>query len=150
MSPMGQDPEHGEGVGDLHCIDATKTGDVTQDGSNLGLQGYRPLDLHGLHPRRPALRCRIRGQVHCLDAETGKVYWVHDMKAHIWGSTLVADGKVYVGEEDGSFVVLSAGKGKEAHQQDRFRRAGLRVTGRGQRGVYVNTHTHLYAIAKDK
>ena len=26
----GQDPEHGEGVGILTCIDATKTGDVTK------------------------------------------------------------------------------------------------------------------------
>jgi outer membrane protein assembly factor BamB len=47
------------------------------------------------------------GFVHCLDAETGKLYWTHDMKAHMWGSTLVADGKVYVGDEDGDLVVFS-------------------------------------------
>ena len=29
---VGQDPEHGEGVGLLHCIDATKTGDITATG----------------------------------------------------------------------------------------------------------------------
>src|SRR4029077_13819819 len=28
----GQDPEHGEGVGHLYCIDATKRGDITQTG----------------------------------------------------------------------------------------------------------------------
>src|SRR5205814_4882640 len=28
----GQDPEHGEGVGILTCIDATKTGDITKTG----------------------------------------------------------------------------------------------------------------------
>ena len=50
------------------------------------------------------------GFVHCLDAETGKVYWTYDMKAHMWGSTLVADGRVYVGDEDGDFVVLAAAK----------------------------------------
>jgi len=27
---VGQDPEHGEGVGNLTCMDATKTGDVTK------------------------------------------------------------------------------------------------------------------------
>jgi outer membrane protein assembly factor BamB len=26
--------------------------------------------------------------VHCLDSETGKLHWVYDMKAHMWGSTL--------------------------------------------------------------
>ena len=35
------------------------------------------------------------------------------MKAHMWGSTLVADGKVYVGDEDGDFVVLAASKEKK-------------------------------------
>ena len=34
------------------------------------------------------------------------------MKAHMWGSTLVADGKVYVGDEDGDLVVFAATKGK--------------------------------------
>src|SRR5262245_28148156 len=29
---VGQDPEHGEGPGHLYCIDATKTGDVTETG----------------------------------------------------------------------------------------------------------------------
>ena len=35
------------------------------------------------------------------------------MKAHIWGSTLVADGKLYAGDEDGDFVVMAATKGKK-------------------------------------
>jgi len=35
------------------------------------------------------------------------------MKAHMWGSTLVADGKVYAGDEDGDFVVLAAAKEKK-------------------------------------
>ena len=50
------------------------------------------------------------GFLYCFDADTGKLYWTHDMKAHMWGSTLVADGKLYVGDEDGDFVVLAATK----------------------------------------
>jgi outer membrane protein assembly factor BamB len=53
------------------------------------------------------------GVLHCLDAFTGKVHWVHDLKAHVWGSTLVADGKVYIGDEDGDFLVLAANKEKK-------------------------------------
>ena len=30
---IGQDPEHGEGVGNLICIDASKKGDITKDGA---------------------------------------------------------------------------------------------------------------------
>ena len=32
------------------------------------------------------------------------------MLAAVWGSPLVADGKVYLGDEDGDVVVLQAGK----------------------------------------
>jgi outer membrane protein assembly factor BamB len=51
--------------------------------------------------------------LHCLDAKTGKPYWVHDMLAAVWGSPLVVDGKVYLGDEDGDVVVLQAGKEKK-------------------------------------
>src|ERR1051325_11125215 len=30
--PIGQDPEHGEGIGNLVCIDASKRGDITKSG----------------------------------------------------------------------------------------------------------------------
>ena len=35
------------------------------------------------------------------------------MLAAVWGSTLVADGKVYLGDEDGDVVVLQEGKQKK-------------------------------------
>ena len=73
------------------------------------------------------------GFLHCLDAETGKLYWTHDMKAHIWGSTLVADGKVYVGDEDGDFVVLAATKEKKIISTTNLGAADLFHAHRGQR-----------------
>ena len=53
------------------------------------------------------------GFLHCLDAKTGKPYWVHDMLAAIWGSPIVIDGKVYLGDEDGDVVVMEASKEKK-------------------------------------
>ena len=35
------------------------------------------------------------------------------MLAAVWGSPLVVDGKVYLGDEDGDVVVLQAGKEKK-------------------------------------
>jgi outer membrane protein assembly factor BamB len=53
------------------------------------------------------------GFLHCLDAKTGQELWQHDMFAAIWGSPLVADGKVYLGDEDGDVVILQAGREKK-------------------------------------
>jgi outer membrane protein assembly factor BamB len=109
----GQDPEHQEGIGHLTCIDATKTGDVTKTGMVWDYKGvYRTLSTVSIDPVAGLLFLSdFSGFVHCLDAETGKLYWKHDMKAHMWGSTLVADGKVFIGDEDGDFAVIAVNKG---------------------------------------
>jgi hypothetical protein len=111
---VGQDPEHGEGVGNLTCIDATKTGDVTKTAKLWSYDKiHRSIATVSIDPATGLLFVAdFSGYVHCLDAETGKAYWTYDMKAHMWGSTLVADGKVYLGDEDGDFVVFAATKGK--------------------------------------
>jgi outer membrane protein assembly factor BamB len=53
----------------------------------------------------------IAGLVHCIDAKKsvdGKpvVYWTHDMFAAAWGSVLIVDKKVYVGDEDGDISIF--------------------------------------------
>jgi outer membrane protein assembly factor BamB len=53
------------------------------------------------------------GFLHCLDVNTGKPYWTYDMLAAVWGSPMVVNGKVYLGDEDGDVVVLEAAKEKK-------------------------------------
>ena len=86
------------------------------------------------------------GFVHCLDAETGKLYWEHDMKSHMWGSTLVADGKVYCGDEDGDLVVFAASKEKKILSKINLG-APVYSTPVVANGVlYVHSNTHLFAF----
>ncbi len=147
----GQDPEHGEGVGRLACIDATGSGDVTASGTVWSYQGIqRSLSTVSIDPATGLLFVAdFSGFVHCLDAETGAVRWQHDMKAHVWGSTLVADGKVYVGDEDGDFAVLDA-KGEKGMRSETNLGAPIYSTPIAANGVlYVSTQSHLYAIAAE-
>ena len=88
------------------------------------------------------------GFVHCLDAETGQPYWTLDTKAHIWGSTMVADGKVYVGTEDGDFYVLAAGKEQKVISKIDMRSPVYSTPVAANGTLFVATPTHLYAIAK--
>jgi outer membrane protein assembly factor BamB len=46
------------------------------------------------------------GVVHCLDAKTGARHWSFDMLAAAWGSPLIVDGKVYIGDEDGDVSIF--------------------------------------------
>ena len=144
----GQDPEHGEGVGILTCIDATRTGDVTATAKIWEYRGiHRSISTVSLDPETGLIFVGdFSGFVHCLDAETGKVQWTHDMKAHMWGSTFVADGKVYVGDEDGDFVVLAATKEKRIISETNLGAAvyGTPVVANGT--VYLQSNTHLFAF----
>lgn len=60
----------------------------------------------------------MSGLVHCVDAkktdENGrpKVYWTHDMFDASWGSVLIVEDKVYVGDEAGDVHVFELSKEK--------------------------------------
>jgi outer membrane protein assembly factor BamB len=145
---VGQDPEHGEGIGHLVCIDATKSGDVTKTATVWEYRGiHRSISTVSIDPGTGLLFVGdFSGFVHCLDAETGKLYWTHDMKAHMWGSTLVADGKVYCGDEDGDFTVFAAGKEKKVLSETNLG-APVYATPVVANGViYVQSNAHLYAF----
>ncbi len=147
---VGQDPEHGEGVGIITCIDATKTGDITQTGKIWSYDKiHRSLSTVSITPEGLLFVADFSGYLHCFDAETGKLYWTHDLKAHIWGSTLVADGKVYIGDEDGDLEVFEASKEKKLLSVTNLG-APVYSTPVAANGVlYVSSNTHLFAFASE-
>jgi outer membrane protein assembly factor BamB len=106
---LGRDPEHGRGRGALHCVDATGTGDITKSGRVWLYQGLdRTLSTASVADGLAYLS-DVAGRLHCLDAETGKCYWIHETQSQTWGSTLVADGRVYMPTSKYLWV-LKAGK----------------------------------------
>ncbi|MEX2186865.1 MAG: PQQ-binding-like beta-propeller repeat protein [Pirellulales bacterium] len=170
---VGEDPEHGDGVGHLWCIDPTKRGDVSPDlaftrdelskpaserkpllverlddsrrmqtideskgevavanPNSAAVWHYASYDVNGdgeiddyqetMHRSLSTVTIKddilytadFSGIFHCVDAKTGKVYWTHDMLGACWGSPLVADGKVFIGDEDGDVYVFAHGKEK--------------------------------------
>jgi outer membrane protein assembly factor BamB len=147
---VGQDPEHGEGVGILTCIDATKTGDITKTGKIWSYDKiHRSLSTASITPEGLLFIADFSGYLHCFDAETGKLYWTHDLKAHIWGSTLVADGKVYLGDEDGDLMVFEASKEKKLLSTTNLGAPvySTPVTANGV--LYISSNTHLFAFSPE-
>jgi outer membrane protein assembly factor BamB len=106
----GQDPEHGEGVGHLYAIDPTKRGDITETGRLWHYDKIRRSISTASVYNGILFYSDFSGFLHALDIKTGKPFWTHDMFAAIWGSPMVIDGKVYLGDEDGDVTVLNADK----------------------------------------
>ncbi|HEV3076622.1 MAG TPA: PQQ-binding-like beta-propeller repeat protein, partial [Thermoanaerobaculia bacterium] len=98
---VGEDPEHGEGIGHLWALRPKGEGDLT--GKALvwhcgGEDFHRSLSTVAVKDGL-LFTADFSGYVYCLDAATGKPYWVYNSYGAIWGSPLVADGKVYIGNE---------------------------------------------------
>jgi outer membrane protein assembly factor BamB len=106
----GQDPEHGEGVGHAYAIDATKRGDITTSGAIWHYDKIRRSISTAAIKDGLIYFADFSGFLHCLDLKTGQPYWTHDMFAAIWGSPMIIDDKIYLGDEDGDVTVLQHGK----------------------------------------
>jgi len=89
------------------------------------------------------------GLVHCLDAKTGRAYWTCDLQSAIWGSPLLADGKIYLGDEDGDVVVFAFGKKLAVLAKNNVGGPVHSTPVAAGRTLYVSTATHLFAIGVD-
>jgi outer membrane protein assembly factor BamB len=144
---VGQDPEHGQGIGHLWCINPTKRGDVSPElavdgnGKPIPHKRIQAVDseagekaipnpnsaaiwhyskwgedfLQEMHRTMGTVAIKddilyiadFTGLFHCLNAKTGKSYWTYDMFAAAWGTPLIVDGKVYIGDEDGDVAIFT-------------------------------------------
>ena len=198
---VGEDPEHGEGVGHLWCIDPTKRGDVSSElafkvedldkpnpqpiphkrnqavdetkgevarpnPNSAAVWHYTTHDADGdgeigfeetMHRTcgTPAIQdgllfiADFSGLFHCLDAKTGKPHWTYDMLAASWGSPLIVEGKVYIGDEDGDVAIFNVTKDK--HEPIAEINMGNSVYSTpivASNVLYIANKTHLFAIAE--
>lgn len=143
----GQDPEHGEGVGHLYCIDATKRGDLTQAGRVWHFDKIRRSISTGALHNGQLYYSDFSGFLHCLDAKTGKELWQHDMFAAIWGSPVVIDGKVYLGDEDGDVVVLEAGPEKKLIAEMNMGSSVYATPVPANGAIFLMNRNQLFALA---
>lgn len=142
---VGQDPEHGMGVGQLSCVDpAEATGNATptvkwratidRSLSTVAIAG-------GL-----LFAADFSGFVYCFDPETGKLHWKHDTESNIWGSPLAVDGKVFIGNESGNLFVFKASQEMKLLATIELGAAIYSTPVVAGGVLYLATQTHLYAV----
>jgi outer membrane protein assembly factor BamB len=146
----GQDPEHGEGVGHLYSIDATKRGDITESGRLWHYDKIRRSISTGAVYNGLLFYSDFSGFLHCLDENTGKPYWTHDLLSAVWGSPMVIDGKVYLGDEDGDVVVLEAAKEKKLIASMNMGSSVYATVVPANGTLFVMNRNELWALAETK
>ena len=130
----------------LKCVDATKTGDITTSGLIFSY------DLSSHCCSTPAIYQGMvfvpdcGGLIHCLDAETGRVHWIHQTDGDMWSSPLAADGKMYIGTRRRDFWILAAQPQKKVIRSLKLD-SPLSATTVAANGIlYVTTMRKLYAV----
>ncbi len=94
------------------------------------------------------------GLVHCLNAkptEDGKptVYFTYDMFAQSWGSPLITDGRVFIGDEDGDVAIFEFGsENKEPLEEINMGTSVYSTPVAANGSIYISTKDKLFSIGK--
>lgn len=199
---VGQDPEHGEGIGHLWCLNpAGAEGDVSptlvidKNGNPVPQRRLQAIDLSAGEKELPNPKSIVvwnfkefdrdgdgeidhheqmhraigtttikddliyigdfSGLMFCIDAKKADenlhptIYWYHDMLSPSWGSPLVVDGKVYLGDEDGDLAIFEHGKEKkkinEIYMEDSIKSTPIIANN----VLYIMTLQKIFAISAD-
>lgn len=88
------------------------------------------------------------GIFHCLDAKTGKAHWNYDMFAASWGSPLIADGKVYIGDEDGDVAVFEHAVKMNKIKENSCGNSVYTTPVAANNKLYLSNKSLLFAVGK--
>ena len=90
------------------------------------------------------------GLFHCLDAKTGKVHWTYDMLAAAWGSPLIVDNHVYIGDEDGEVCIFElTAEPQEPIAEINMGNSVYSTPIVANNVLYIANKTHLFAIQNE-
>jgi outer membrane protein assembly factor BamB len=93
-----------------------------------------------------------RGVVHCLDVKTGQiVYGPQRLKSGSYSaSPVLADGRIYITNEDGLTSVFTAGPTFQMVAENTIDEYTLSSVAVSNGQIFLRTDKHLYAIGKKK
>jgi outer membrane protein assembly factor BamB len=132
----------------MYCIDGTKRGDITKTGMVWHYDKIRRSISTTAIKDGIVYQADFSGFLHALDAKTGAVYWKHDLFAAIWGSPMLIDGKIYLGDEDGDVVILQEGKTLKVLGEINMGSSVYSTPVPANGVLYISNRNELYALAE--
>ena len=86
------------------------------------------------------------GLLHCLDAQTGKAHWTHDLFAPCWATPLILGDRVYVTDEDGDVAIFALSDQFELIEEINVESAIYSTPTAANGSLYISTRNRLIAI----
>jgi outer membrane protein assembly factor BamB len=86
------------------------------------------------------------GVASCLDAQTGAVHWQQRLGGSYSASPLLADSRIYFQSEEGTAVVVQAGKQFRLLAKNALDEHTLATPAAAEGALFIRTEKHLYRI----
>ncbi len=90
------------------------------------------------------------GLVHCLDSKTGEPHWTYDMLAASWASPLIADNKIFIGDEDGDIAIFELSKEQKQIAEINLGSALYTTPVAANDKIFIANRNRLFAIGEKK
>jgi outer membrane protein assembly factor BamB len=87
------------------------------------------------------------GIASCLDAVTGSVHWQERVGGNYSASPIHADGRIYFQNEEGTCVVVRAGREFSKVAENALGDRSLASFAAGSRAFYIRTADHLFKVS---
>jgi outer membrane protein assembly factor BamB len=86
------------------------------------------------------------GKVHCIDVSTGKVLWIENMGMQ-YSSPVVADGLVYMPNDEGIITVIKTGQKFEYISKNPIGEKMFASPAISNGKIYLRGFQHLFCIS---
>ena len=86
------------------------------------------------------------GLFHCVDAKTGKGHWTYDMFAESWGSPLIVEDHVYIGDTDGDICVFKLSADMELLSEVSMQSSVVATPIVANNTMYIAVRNRIFAI----
>ena len=88
--------------------------------------------------------------VECFDPKTGESIWKERIDGNLWGSMLLADGRIYVTNLEGETFVLAAGPKFELLARNKLGETIYAAPAVSNGDIFLRGYKHLYCINAGK
>ena len=133
---------------EFYAVKVDGTGDVTESHLGWNMKKAAPLNPSPLLVGDELYLISDNGIATCLDAVSGTQHWQERIGGNFSASPTLADGKIYLLDEEGKTTVIAPGKKYEVLATNTLEGRTLATPAIVDQAVFLRTDTHLYRIEK--